>query len=198
MILGLMATACQTLTKEQCLTADWQEVGYEDGLKGLPIDYITSHQEACAKHKVVPLLEDYNLGRDKGLVSYCQPSNGFTQGREGVEYLAVCSSELELEFIPAYNQGRLIGDRERELTALLSVKRSLETELKNIDKRLDSRFIADRSRGESPMGVDLIILSESLQADKRELIDEIQLVTRKIDVLSKRIESMQVSIRFPM
>jgi hypothetical protein len=62
MIVGLMVSACQTLTKEQCQAADWQEVGYEDGLKGRPIDDFKSHRDACAKHKVVPLRKEYNLG----------------------------------------------------------------------------------------------------------------------------------------
>ena len=198
MIVGLTASACQTLTKEQCQAADWQEVGYEDGLKGRPIDDFKSHRDACAKHKVVPLREEYNLGRDKGLVLYCQPSNGFKQGREGVEYLAVCSSQLELEFLPAYKQGRFIGDQERELTALLGIKRSLESEIKRVESRLDSKIFADRSRGERPTSIELELISESIQEQKRELLQELQQVTRKIDVLSKRIESILVSTKFPI
>jgi len=44
----------------------------------------------------------------------------------------------------------------------------------------------------------LELISESIQAEKRELQQEIQQVTRKIDVLSKRIESILVSTKFPI
>ena len=132
----------------------------------------------------------------KGLSLYCQPSNGFKQGREGVEYLAVCTPRLELEFLPAYKEGRLIGDHERELTALLGIKRPLEAEIKNIDRRTDNKFFADLSRGERTVSVDLILLSESLEKEKRELKEKIQWVTREIDDLSIRIESMMANTTF--
>ena len=119
------------------------------------------------------------------------------QGRKGVEYLDVCTARLELEFLPAYKEGRLIGDHERELTALLDIKRSLETEIKNIDKKLDSKFFADLSRGERPVSLDFFLLSQSLEKEKHELKEKIQRLTREINDLSILIESMMANIRVP-
>jgi hypothetical protein len=194
----LLTSACQNLTEEQCQTADWLDVGYDDGVQGLPIDDFNRHREACAKHKVIPLREQYDLGHARGLAIYCQPDIGFIRGREGTEYLGVCSAQLEAAFLAAYKEGRLIGDHERELAALVSVKRSLEGEIKNIERRLDSRFFADLSRGERPRGVDMVLLSQTLEAEKRELSEEVQRVTRQIDVLSKVIESIMLNGSFPI
>lgn len=194
--LCLMACACQTITREQCQTADWQAVGYEEGVKGLPIDNFKSHQDACGKHGIVPPREQYSQGHDQGLALYCEPVNGFMQGRDGVEYLEVCTANQELLFLPAYNEGRLIGEHERELSALHAIKRSLETEIRNIDRRSDSRYFADLSRGERPTGIDSVLVAETMEKEKQELKQAIQRVSRTINELSAHIESMMANTIF--
>lgn len=188
--IGLAASACQSVSEEQCQSADWQQVGYGDGLQGAPIEQLEVHREACVRHGVAPQREQYLRGREQGLVLYCEPDSGFHRGREGMAYFGVCSSAQEAEFLHAYRQGRLLGDHERELTALRGIKRSLESEIRNIDKRSDNRFFADLSRGQRPGSMDLILLAESMEKEKLALQQRVIQVTREIEDLVLRIESL--------
>ena len=51
--------SCATLNKDECLTADWYQIGYEDGAKGYPLSRIGKHRKACAKHGVTPDMPPY-------------------------------------------------------------------------------------------------------------------------------------------
>jgi len=117
---GLLAAAllagCATgMGKDQCVTADWRTIGYEDGLHGLPPDRIGAHRVACAKHQVTPNLAAYTEGRERGLREYCQPKNGFSVGLHGGGYANVCSGPTEPAFVDGYRWGRQIFDARTEL-----------------------------------------------------------------------------------
>ena len=117
---GLLAAAmlggCASgMDKDQCATADWRTIGYEDGLHGLPADRIAVHRTKCAKHQVTPNLVAYSEGRERGLREYCQPKNGFRAGINGSAYANVCSGAAEAAFIDNYRYGRQIHDARAEL-----------------------------------------------------------------------------------
>ena len=117
---GLLAAsllgACATgMSKDECALADWQTIGYEDGLRGWPADRIGAHRVACAKHQVTPNLAAYTAGRERGLRDYCQPKNGFRAGLQGAVYANVCSGPTEPLFVDSYRYGRQIHDARAEL-----------------------------------------------------------------------------------
>ena len=79
---------------------------------------------------------------DKGILAYCQASNGINAGTSGRKYKNVCSAEQESSFLPQYKQGRKrylngmirnleskISETERDLTRLQNQKRSLDTQI---------------------------------------------------------------------
>ena len=111
-ILGGCATG---MSKDECALADWQTIGYEDGLRGWPADRIGAHRVACAKHQVTPNLAAYTAGRERGLREYCQPKNGFRAGLQGAGYANVCSGSGEALFVDSYRYGRQIHDARAEL-----------------------------------------------------------------------------------
>ncbi len=103
------------LSKNECLIADWHMIGYEDGLHGFPADRIGVHRVACAKFQVTPNLAAYTEGRERGLVEFCQPRNGFRVGLNGWSYANVCSAASEPAFVEGYRYGREIHDARAEL-----------------------------------------------------------------------------------
>ena len=111
-LLGGCATG---MSKDECALADWQTIGYEDGLRGFPAERIGMHRVACAKHQVTPNLAAYSAGRERGLRDYCQPKNGFRAGLNGTGYANVCSGSTETAFVNAYQWGRQIHDARAEL-----------------------------------------------------------------------------------
>lgn len=134
-LIGLLASVmllggCATMSESECLTVDWQTIGFEDGVAGYSGDRIGQHRKACAKHGVSPDLVGYQRGREAGLKEYCQPANGFRVGSHGGSYAGVCPAELDGAFTSAYESGRQLYSLESRLSnarnQIVSKRRELE------------------------------------------------------------------------
>ena len=112
---GLLAACATGMSKDECALADWQTIGYEDGLRGFPAERIGAHRVACAKHQVTPNLAAYSTGRERGLREFCQPKNGFRVGLQGGGYANVCPGPTESAFVDGYRYGKQIHDARAEL-----------------------------------------------------------------------------------
>ena len=112
---ALSLSGCATLSEDECRTANWQAIGYEDGVDGQPANRVARHRKACAKHDVQLDLAAYNAGRAAGLEVYCQPHNGYREGLAGNTYHGECPAALADEFVFAYNYGREIHDVEADV-----------------------------------------------------------------------------------
>ena len=113
-----MMQGCASLSKDECRTADWYAIGYEDGLRGYPAVRMRDHRKACAKHNVTPDLARYTNGRDGGLLKYCEPGNGYRLGRGGTDYGGVCPPDREPLFLDAYYAGRELHGMEERVKQL--------------------------------------------------------------------------------
>ncbi|MDN3648619.1 DUF2799 domain-containing protein [Reinekea marina] len=127
----LVLSGCATLSEDECLTADWYQIGYEDGARGYPDTRIASHREACAKHGVAPQFRDYLDGHSEGVLSFCTPRNGFVQGQKGYQYTGICPPSIEGEFLDSYQAGR-------EIYSVRSVVSSLQSEQRSNENRISS------------------------------------------------------------
>ena len=67
-VLGAIA-GCSTMSADECVTADWRTIGYEDGAAGREVSAISRHRKACAKHGVTAILMRTNRGTAKGCAS---------------------------------------------------------------------------------------------------------------------------------
>lgn len=106
---------CATLNKNECLYANWQAIGLEDGAKGQDLSYLSRHRKACAKYGVSPDADLYMSGYEAGLTQFCTPERGFSLGLGGAGYSGICPVELEYDFLPAYQQGYEIYQAERQV-----------------------------------------------------------------------------------
>lgn len=132
----VVLSGCATLSEEECLTADWYSIGYEDGANGHPASRIGAHREACAKHGVTPNLRDYQDGHDEGLISFCTPRNGFSRARGGYQYNGICPPSLEPDFLDGYQAGREIYTATSEIESLEREQRANERELETVQRQL--------------------------------------------------------------
>lgn len=136
--LTLLLAGCASLSPEQCLHADWRQIGYTDGVRGLSGAQIDEHARACAPQGIRPNLDAYLAGRAQGLTSYCQPQNGFELGRRGVaQIIGDCPENLKWAFQDQYNQGRQIYLIESELGSRRNQLNNLHKKLHHINKRID-------------------------------------------------------------
>jgi hypothetical protein len=117
-VLTLVIQGCASMSKNQCLNADWYAIGYESGIRGQREAQIGDHRKACAEYGVTPDLPRYLEGRDAGLQRFCEPRNGYRLGRAGTGYAGVCPPRLEGEFLRAYGAGREMYDTQQHINRL--------------------------------------------------------------------------------
>lgn len=151
----MILSGCATMSGDECLTSDWQAIGYEDGSQGYSSDRLGQRRKACAKHGVTPDFQAYQDGRNEGLKEFCQPQRGFNLGVGGGRYNGICPSHLEPGFLDAYRTGAQlhtlrsnvnsanyqISARERELNDLDDTVRAKEAELIAADTTVQDRVL---------------------------------------------------------
>lgn len=147
--LGMLAASlqgCASLSEDECRSADWREIGYQDGLAGYARARVEDHEKACNKIGIGVDRERYFRARESGIRTYCQPENAVRLGRNGNGYAGVCPPDQALEFERFYHAGRSVYEAARELDSLDSERRRLESRLAKTDKDEDKRRLRDELR----------------------------------------------------
>lgn len=134
--LSLLTGCASKMSKQECRTVDWRTVGYEDGVSGQPGDRIGEHRRACAEHGVTPNLDAYLAGRSAGLREYCQPHNAYRAGANGYTYFDTCPADLAPAFVAAYDEGRALYVRVRQVTATEEMIEQKRREIRRLEDRV--------------------------------------------------------------
>jgi len=145
-LVALLATlcalsGCASLSQNECLTADWESIGYRDGSRGYDAGRIGAHSEACAEHGIRADRQLYEEGRLRGLELYCTGENGVRLGRQGYSYSGVCPLSLEGTFMRGFQFGRELHTMDTRMQELRGEINKVQTELKREEPPL-----ADRDR----------------------------------------------------
>lgn len=150
---AIAISGCAGMSAEECQLADWETIGYEDGVRGASGQAIASHRKACAKAGVAPDRVAYERGRASGLPTFCRPANGYRVGESGHAYSGVCPSDLEGDFLDAYYQGREHYRLKSDVSRLNAKLNYQEKELKrthdeilNIEKSLIAEGLTPSER----------------------------------------------------
>ena len=160
MLVLALTGGCGTLGKDQCMNADWRQIGYADGTQGQPGNRIQEHAKSCASYGVRPDLDAYLKGREEGLVSFCQPVNGYNLGRTGGgDHTGDCPPDLKAAFQQQYQLGRQVFPFEQGVGALRARIASDQDEVHRIDSRID-RLRKDLRRTERDPRRHKALLSE--------------------------------------
>lgn len=127
------------MKEEECLTADWRAIGYEDGARGFSPDYLGTRRKACAEAGVTPDFDAYMRGREEGLAHYCRPANGYRMGVAGYRYEGVCPPAAEPAFLSAHSDGFGLYQRRAAMQNIgkrlaWSRQRAQEIEYELVDK----------------------------------------------------------------
>ena len=108
-----MVSGCASLSERACLEGDWFKIGLQDAQRGYRSERLETHQRACAKHGISSDDKAYFAGYAKGLVDYCQPEKGYSEGLAERDYANICPAHMEKDFLREYAKG--LSDRIREL-----------------------------------------------------------------------------------
>ena len=106
-ITGLLAlSGCASVSKTECQTGDWYDIGIRDGANGYAEERFLDNAKACAKHGLPADRERWSAGRLRGLERYCTVRNGFAVGAQNAGYAGVCPQPQEDAFLQGYNLGK--------------------------------------------------------------------------------------------
>lgn len=126
---SLLLGGCAAMSEAECRTGDWYGAGEKDGRDGQK-DRLADYAEACHKVGVLPNPGEYTRGRERGLLAYCSPANGYRVGRDGQSYRNVCAPELQDGFLREYEVGRARYELQRDIA-------SLESDLQGWGRQID-------------------------------------------------------------
>ena len=132
-------SGCATLSEGECRTADWYQIGRQDGSNGYERARLFKHREACGEYGIRPQPKPYYAGREAGLRQYCTPRKGFDEGRAGHPYRDVCPLKTEQAFLAAFSKGEAIHEVDSEID-------DVENEIDRIERRLDDDDTSRRER----------------------------------------------------
>lgn len=131
-------SGCASLSKSECLNANWEDIGVRDGANGQPEEYLIQHSTACAKVNVAPDRGAWLHGRDKGLERYCLPHRMYNIGEYGGAFDAgICRNFDQERLVDAYQKGRDVNRRANALSEIDAELRDIRTKLEN--KELDKK-----------------------------------------------------------
>lgn len=164
-LIGL--AGCATMNKSECMNADWQMIGMEDGAQGQPVSHIGRHRKACAEHNIRPDLEAYEKGHAAGIKQFCTAANGFRMGKSGGYYGGVCPLDLEEEFMAGYDAGRELHTASIGVNQAAAAVKSNDSELKKLKEDLQSKEAILVSSITSEL--QRVRLLEEIRADEKRL-----------------------------
>jgi hypothetical protein len=199
-LLGMVLFAlagCATLNEQECLTGDWYTIGYEDGAKGRTVDRIGKYRKSCADYDISPDLQAYQAGREEGLQEFCQPQNGFNLGQRGGGYSGVCSVDLELDFVAAYDAGRHLYELRAAVSSASRQINHKKRELDKLEKELgyaEAALINDDTSSEERAR--LLAETKDMARHQGELESEILHLERDKAVYRDRLAAYQHSLAY--
>ena len=173
--LALALQGCASMSKNECLTADWYAIGYESGIRGQREAQISEHRKACAEHGVTPNLARYLEGREAGLQKYCEPRNGYRLGRAGTSYAGVCPPGLEGAFLQSYGAGRELYKMQQNIHRLGRRIKSRQVELRDLHEHIADKQAELIAAGTTPsqralLLTQLLDLQEKAKHIERDII----------------------------
>ena len=128
-------SGCASLSKSECLSADWEDIGIRDGANGQPEEYLIQHAKACSKVDVVPDRGAWQHGRDRGLERYCVPRRAYQNGQYGSGYnLEQCVSYDQERLDDAWRKGNDVHRLANDLGSIDSEIGSIRDQLANDEK----------------------------------------------------------------
>jgi Protein of unknown function (DUF2799) len=102
---ALISVGCSSMTKKECETANWENIGRYDGGQGKPLQEYELMKNQCEMYSRTPDQAAYLKGYKDGLERYCTNRNGEILGRSGAQYFEQCPENLRSEFLKGYRYG---------------------------------------------------------------------------------------------
>jgi hypothetical protein len=136
LVLALFLAGCSSMSKKECVNADWYSIGLQDGRGGSSSSKVSGYAQTCGKHDISISQSDYLAGHSEGIRYFCQPDTGYSIGLSGRSLPQVCPSDLKSAFSNAHAKGfaefkikRDIKSAESKFSSAVKTQNSIESKL---------------------------------------------------------------------
>ncbi|TCM67529.1 uncharacterized protein DUF2799 [Acinetobacter calcoaceticus] len=129
---------CAIMSKNECLSANWNLIGQNDGFNGNG-SLMQKRAQACIKHKTVLDNEAYVQGYKKGLKNYCNPQTIFDYALQGRGTYQSCPMELQNNLRPYYNAANSFYIANKNLVALEDTMANAKSKMYDYDLKAETR-----------------------------------------------------------
>ena len=103
--LSLLLMSCASISKSECQSGNWADIGYRDGTRGVSRDKLADYVQTCAKYGADVDRSAYLSAYENGLGHYCTYEQGLARGRLGKIYNTVCEGPKAADFRTGYENG---------------------------------------------------------------------------------------------
>ena len=182
-VLLLAVQGCAMRSPAPCQTSDWYAMGYQDAVTGR-----VAGPHSCADGVTDAALDEYGLGRQAGLLEYCQAENGLRLGNEGQEYQGVCDGATEAEFLRAYRQGKAMHDVKAQIQRLGAILGVTQSERDSIGRRIRQKQ-TELGQSRADLETDAV-----LRAELRELEETKAMVEDEIEAIQAALHEQQAQL----
>lgn len=130
LLLPVLLAGCESLSPAECATADWRQLGVQDGNRG-KADRSADYYESCQKAGVGVDVASYRQGRGEGLQNYCQYSNAIREGLAGRRYAGVCPAPFDPTFRALHDAAYQAQSSHGEIQRLQNEQNGWQHELRD-------------------------------------------------------------------
>ena len=186
--LGLVLAGCETMSPDECRTANWQDIGLRDGLAGKPFSMLDDRAKDCAKAGTSVDTPQYVRGRERGLQTFCRLENAVPLGLNGSSYAGVCPAYIDHEFRRRHQIAYAVYAGRNRVSELDSRGDRLERRLRDADKDEDKQLRAatkddDRKR-----------IRKDFDDRRRKIRNELQDVDREMRYARDSLRSAEYAL----
>jgi len=104
LIIALLS-GCASMSKKECVNANWESLGYNDGSRGVHYTHLEKYRQSCVDYQVIPDDAAYRHGWEQGIRSYCTADSGYRAGQSGKAYNNICPADVADDFISGWKKG---------------------------------------------------------------------------------------------
>lgn len=133
LLLASVISGCQTMTKDECQYANWNDIGLRDGLSGQPLSLLSDRVNDCTEAGTRVDTPLYLAAREQGLQSFCRLENAVPLGLSGAGYAGVCPAQVDYEFRQRYQAGYAVHELRNKVGELDNRSDRLQRQLREAD-----------------------------------------------------------------
>ncbi len=135
---ALLLNGCAVMSKNDCMNANWNLIGQQDGFKGNG-SLLQQRAQACVKHQIVLDNDSYASGYNKGLKNYCNPQTVFDYALQGNGNYQSCPMEMQNRLRPYYTVANNFYKADKQLKSLEDDIASYRVKAYDDDLKEDAR-----------------------------------------------------------